>query len=114
MAFKNKILPIPLTSIASSTVSGTYQAINASGLNFPCVIVKIVNNSTKDVTVSYDGVNDHDFVPSMMTVLYSFQNNALPPAYVAELQQGTVLYVKGTAGTGSVYLVGFYQPAGGN
>jgi len=64
MAFKNNVLPIPLSSIAASTFSGAYQLLSAAGgIPNACIFIRIVNNSSKDVTISYDGTNDHDFVP---------------------------------------------------
>jgi hypothetical protein len=109
----NAVKPIPLTNIASSTVAGTYAAINASGLPNACIMIRIINNSNKDVTVSFDGTNDHEFVPTMTSVLLEFETNALPNAVAALLPIGTVVYVKGTAGTGNIYLAGWYQPVGG-
>ena len=109
MAQKNNIKPIPLTNIASSTVSGTYAAINSSGLANPCFLIRIINNSTQDVTVSYDGVNDHEFVPKATTVAVTGQANV--PQF-GTFSAFTVVYVKGTAGTGNIYLSGYYQPQG--
>jgi hypothetical protein len=110
MAYKNTVKAIALTNIASSTVTGSYQAINTSGLPNPCIIIRIINNSSKDVTVSYDGVNDGEFVPTMTTLQLPLQSNMVPNGNVAVLAQGTIVYVKGTAGTGNVYLAGYYLP----
>lgn len=111
---QNNVKAIPLTSVDSATgISGTYAAINTNGLPNACVMIRIINNSTKDVTVSFDGTNDHEYVPTMTNVLFQFQTNSLPNALAAVLPVGTKVYVKGTAGTGSIYLAGWYQPVGG-
>ena len=112
MALKNIIQAIPLTNIASSTVSSTYQAINSTGLPSACSIIRIINNSTDDVTVSYDGTNDHEYVPKATVVQLSFEANAQPNNFVSVLPIGTRVYVKGTAGTGNIYLSGYFNPSG--
>jgi hypothetical protein len=112
MSVKNSMQFIPLTSIDSATFTGSYQAINSTGTPFPCFAFKLVNNSTKDVTVSYDGTNDHDYVPTATAVIYDLMTNKQPQNDYCALKHGTIVYVKGSAGTGSVYLVGLYQPQG--
>ena len=73
---------------------------------------RIINNSTDDVTVSYDGTNDHEYVPKATVVQLSFEANAQPNNFVSVLQIGTRVYVKGTAGTGNIYLSGYFNPSG--
>lgn len=105
----NRVNAIPLTSIASSTVGSTYAAINATGLPDACFMIRINNDSTKDVTVSYDGTNDHEFIIAGDFLQVDAQNNARPNNFTALFPKGMVVYVKGTAGTGNVYLSGYYQ-----
>jgi hypothetical protein len=109
-AVKNIVQAIPLTSITSASVTGSYAAINSTGLPNACFMIEIINNSTMDVTVSYDGTNDHEFVPTLTTTKLEFQTNSQPGNYLANLALGTKVYVKGTAGTGSVFLAGYFQP----
>lgn len=111
MAVKNITQAIGLTSIDSATFTGSYQLINTAGTPNPCFLLKIINNSTKDVTVSYDGTHDNDFVPTLTTALLQTQTNAQPNNFINNFAQGTKVYVKSTAGTGSVYLAGYYQPS---
>ena len=113
MAVKNSVQAIPLTNIASSTVSGSYAAINATGLPNACFLIRIINNSTQDVTVSYDGTTDHEYVIKATVSQFSFQANSKPNNFVANIAQGTKVYVKGTAGTGNIYLAGYFQSSGG-
>lgn len=108
MPIKSKVEPIVLTSIASSAVTGSYQAINANGLPIPCNIIKISNASSEDVTVSYDGTHDHEYVRTDTDLLLNFETN-LYPGRPFLLAKGTVVYVKGTAGTGNIYLSGYGQ-----
>lgn len=109
MALKNSIKALTLTNIDSSTVGATYKAINSSGLAHPCFSINIRNNSTQDVTVSYDGVNDHEYIPKATSITVSGQANV--PQF-ATVPAKTIVWVKGTAGTGNIYLSGYYQPQG--
>lgn len=111
MAFKNKVLPIPLTSIDSATFTGAYQLLSgAAGITNPAIMLQLINNSNIGVTVSYDGVADHDFVRAASDRQLNFQSNASPQNFGASLAQGTKIYVKAAAGAGLVFLSGFYSP----
>ena len=113
MSVKNSVLPIPLTSIDSSTFSGAFQLLSgAAGITNPVFYLKIVNNSNVGVTVSYDGTNNHDFVRAGSDALINFQANNQPTNNNALLPKATKVYVKGAAGAGLVYLSGWYQPQG--
>ena len=68
----------------------------------------MVNESTEDVIVSVDGVTAHDICPANSFFLYDLTTNApqgLPGVFFTN---GTQFYVKGTAGTGMIYLVYLY------
>lgn len=112
MASKNSIKAIPMTAVASTAFTGSYQLLSAAGgIPNACFLLKIVNNSDQDVSVSYDGTTDNDFVPKGAMAQLPFQNNSQPNNFIANIPQGTKVYIKGTAGmAGSVYLVGYYSP----
>lgn len=112
MSVKNTVKAIPLTSINSTGVTVTYAAINATGLPNACYIVRINNDSTENITISFDGINDHEFLATTETLQLTFQGNPQPNGYYAVLPVGTVLWVKGTTGTGFIYLSGYYMPNG--
>lgn len=102
---------IPMTSIASSTFTGAYQLLNSTGTTEPCFSYKLINNSNEDVTVSLDGTTDHDFIPAHSACILDVQTNAQPMNNCNLLAKGVHVYVKGIAGTGSVYLVGYMNPS---
>ncbi len=110
MSYQNNVKALELSSLASSSVTGSYQALNGTGLEEACFLLRLINDSNQDVTVSYDGTTDHEFVPSGQTFQFPIQTNSSPQNQQALMPKGTVVYVKGTAGTGSVYLAGYYQP----
>lgn len=96
-----------LRSLSSASVSGTY-AVVGTAFSFAPRLVKIVNDSTQAVTVSTDGTNDHDYVPAGGFTLYDIGTNRGNPAPEACISKGTQISVKGTAGTGTIYVVNLY------
>lgn len=85
-----------------------YAPVNANGFDHPIVILRLVNASGQTVSVSYDGVNDHDVMTANSSLVYEFQANSAPNGNVAMLRKGTVIYVKGTAGAGTFYVIAYY------
>lgn len=105
----NQIKAITLSSTNSASVTGTYAAINTTGLGFACFLLKIINGSGEDITVSYDGTTDHDYVVSN-TTLEVQGNTSQPNGSVSTFSKGTRVYIKGTASTGFIRLIGYYNP----
>ena len=102
----NRIAWETLRSIDSATFTGSYQALG-SKLSNPSYILKMVNNSTVLVTISIDGTTDIDICPSGSFWLYD-EGKVARQSSVPAVPAGTQIYVKGAAGTGSVYLVSQY------
>ena len=67
----------------------------------------MVNNSSVLVTVSIDGATDIDVAPANSFWLYD-EGKAGHSAQIPALPAGTQFYVKGSAGTGLVYLITQY------
>lgn len=95
-----------LRSIDSSTFTGSYQALSTK-LAHPSYICKLVNNSTVLVTISIDGSTDIDVAPANSFWLYD-ESKGGSAASLPALPQGTQFYVKGSVGTGLVYLITQY------
>lgn len=93
-----------IRSIDSATFTGSYQALGTP-LEHAISIVKLVNNSTVLVTISADGINDHDIAPSTSFWLYDVTSDSPKETGSVFIEKGRQYYVKGAAGTGSVYLV---------
>lgn len=109
MPVKNIIIPLTLQTIDSSTLGAAYQAIDANGIDGPASILRIENDSDQEVTISYDGTNDHGYLGVGQVAVWDFQTNGRPNTNIAALRTGTVIYVKGTAGTGTIAVSGWYQ-----
>ena len=86
--------------------TGAYQALGTPLAN-PAYILKLVNNSTVLVTISIDGVNDVDVAPANSFWLYD-EGKVGQSSSAPSLPAGTQIMIKGTGGTGSVYLVSQY------
>lgn len=95
-----------LRSRDSATFTGSYQTLGTP-LEHPAVLVKMVNNSDVLVTISVDGTTDHDILPAGSFWLYDITSDS-PHTSSIYRKQGTQFYVKGSASTGSVYLVSLY------
>jgi hypothetical protein len=106
MGYTNRIRWEELRSIDSATFDGTYKQIGTP-LVHPSVILKMVNNSNVLVTISLDGVTDVDVAPANSFWLYD-EDAAGAPAPEA-VSADTQVWVKGSAGVGSVYLVSQYN-----
>ena|ERR1044071_3120524 len=102
----SRIFPGVLQSIASSEVTSSYQVLGT--FSFPARLFKITNNSDEDVTISWDGTHDHEYVPAGGFVLIDIAANR-EVSDIFDAMLGTTLYAKGTAGTGNVYLSYYYS-----
>lgn len=110
MAVVNSILPIARASFNTTGLTGSYKVINSGGTSEACVLIRIINDSDTDVSISFDGSTDHDYLRTGETLQLPFQSNAAPGSNTAKLRQGTQVWVKGGgAGTGLIYLAGYYQ-----
>jgi len=105
---QNSVKPFVLSSIASSAVTGNYAAINGTGFIQSPFFIRINNASNEAITVSYDGIHDHEYILANNVFELPSQTNSQPNAQVALFPKNTIVYIKGTAGTGNIYLSGYY------
>lgn len=107
-------IPITLSTFDSSGLTANYQALNSSGFPGNLFWLRIENATTSNVTISYDGINDHEFLPATAagipreSLIIDFSGS--PGDYgLIYLRKGTIVYVKGSAGSGNITMSGFYQ-----
>lgn len=101
-----RLLPETLRSIDASTFTGSYQAVGTPLAN-PSRILKFTNNCSVDVTLSWDGSNDNEYIPAggfMLIDIASDREDASSLWVSAQTQ----FYVKASAGTGTFYLSTYY------
>jgi hypothetical protein len=89
-------------------MTANYQAANGVGFAQAPFLVRIINASNTAFTVSFNGVDDHDFVPANSVLVLPTQSDSQPKAQVALFPKNTVVYVKGTAGVGIIYVAGYF------
>lgn len=106
MSYTSRIAWETLRSVNSTTFVGTYLPLGGP-LLFPSYICKLVNNSNVLVTISIDGLNDVDVAPANSFWLYDESKVGTSGSFPA-LPAGTQIFVKGSVGSGFVYLVSQY------
>jgi hypothetical protein len=97
--------PMTRLSIDSATFTGAYQKIGIGDRS--CCLFKMLNNSTVDVDVSMDGIVDHDFIPAGGAFIVDCATNKAENAHTLTFGNRQDFWVKGTAGTGKVYVMGY-------
>lgn len=111
MAELSSLQFIPRAVFNTATLTGTYQSLNGTGFGDDIKILKIFNAGTLGIDISYDGVTDHDFFPSGATLIIDIQaNHADNSAYGSGTlngRKGQIIYGKGTAGVGNLYIIGY-------
>jgi len=99
-----------MQTLASSAMTGSYVPFDAAGLSNNIQILKVKSTSNVNATISFDGVNDHDFIAAgsgdVMDVTTNSRNNLGEGCSFAK---GQVIYLKAAAGTGNYYLIGYSQ-----
>ena len=102
---------ITRTDFDTSTLTGSYASLNGSGFSDDIKILKIYNAGTLGIEISYDGVVDHDYFPAGATLIVDLQtnhaDNSSNGAGTKYGRKGQVIFGKGTAGTGILYIIGY-------
>lgn len=111
MAVRNSVYAIPALDVDSSTFAGAYVPLTAvTGLPQACFLIRIINNSSVGVGVSYDGLVTHDFIPAGGFLEVNAQANGQPNSITSQFAAGFTVYLFGAAGVGLIYLAGYYNP----
>jgi len=109
MSRKSAIKSVVMATINANTVGpGWYTVINPAGLPAACNIVRIVNRSKDDMTISFDGVTAHDYIKTDGEMQLSAPLGASQSGF----QRLAKAYVKGTTSTGFIHAIGYYLPTG--
>lgn len=102
---------IPRAVFNTASLTGSYVSLNGSGFGDDIKILKIYNAGTLGIDISYDGVTDHDYFPAGATLIIDLQSNHSDnSAYGAGTlngRKGQIIFGKGTAGVGNLYIIGY-------
>ncbi len=105
-----RVQAIPLTTLSSALMQPlTYTVVNGLGLPHACFKIRVINNSTQPITISIGGDTDTDIVPAATALDLTTPINTLPNSRGALFPAGTIIYARGTAGTGTIGVAGYYQ-----
>lgn len=112
MAFSSQVVRVDgLRSLPAASISGTYQPVGSS-FGFGMRLIKMINTCNADITVSFDGVNDNDYIPSGGFALYDLTTNKISSEPTFVFQPGTQVFAKGSPATGTFYVVCLYGKNG--
>jgi|FreactcultuFSWF8_1027224.scaffolds.fasta_scaffold05641_2 hypothetical protein len=101
------IYPVGLIGTSAATITTTYIPAYIP-LPYSVRIVKFTNATTVNCIVSWDGVDDHDFIPAGGFLLIDVSSNR-EVSNIFEIQTGTTFYVRGVSGgTGNFYISAYY------
>lgn len=104
-----------------ASLTGSYQPLNGAGsqsdasqigFSDTAKILKIYNPSTTvSIDISLDGVNDHDFIPPLGTLIVDFQTNHYDgPIYgtgTLNVAQGQIIFGKTASQPTYLQIVGY-------
>lgn len=104
---------LPVVTFDASMLKTSYQAVSNSAFAFPVVMFTIINDSTKQVVVSFDGVNDNCYLRSGSDRPLYPQTNAQPLSLKNAFAAQTKLWVRlptgATAGSGTIAFEAYYN-----
>ena len=104
------IVPIEMQNLNANALGiAVYAPFNAAGLEGSLSFIRVTNDSNTDVYLSYDNIHDHEFIPAGKTIQVCFQANSILASQVSLLRKHTVVYLRGNAGVGYIYLSGYYN-----
>ncbi len=99
---------IPMVTFNSAALVAGYASMNPAGLPGACYWLQIFNNSSVDITISYDGVTDHAYIPQGYMFPAFPMIGAMPNNRISLFPAHMQIYAKGAAGVGNIYITGFY------
>jgi hypothetical protein len=100
----------PLRSIDFGDISGTYALVGIP-LTESARLIKFSNDTDANLLVSFNGIDDHDFVSANGFALYDLSTNKADQVGLLELPVRTRIYVKqqsGAPSSGTFYVTVLY------
>ena len=104
------IVPLELDHFDVSTITTDFQLVSDVGLSAPCSFLKIVNDSNVSIIISFNGINEHDYVILGKDTDIPCQTNSRGKNNKALLPKGIKIWVKGVdpkLPIGMIYFLGF-------
>ena len=107
----NKIQAIELAGFDSADLTANFQTIYPGGLPHSLSLLRIANKSNVDVVISYDGIQDNEYVSAGETFMLYAQSIQPPKNQVSQIAAGGLLSIKQAtaAGVGDIFVSGYYN-----
>ena len=105
---QNRVAAIERYLFDAADLTGGFDQFIES-LDEACSIIRVVNTSNSDISISYDGTHYNDYVPAGETLQLEFQTNNRPQSHIALMAKGQRVYLVGGAGQGYIYFIGYYS-----
>lgn len=105
MSAKSKIDPVKMQTFNCASLTASFQVVFAGGFSTDLAVFKMYNSGTTDVTLSYNGVDDQDMIPSGGSFILDIQANK--EGERCAWPKGREVFVKGTAAAGTIYVTGY-------
>lgn len=108
----SRVQCVPKAQFDPLALTNSYQPLNGTGFVDSIKIMKIWNpSSSVAVDISLDGVQDHDFIPPLGTLIVDFQTNHSDTASYGSgtlnVSQGQILYGKRAAQPTFIQIIGY-------
>lgn len=115
MSVKNAIQSVVMASFWNGLLTPNYKVMNASGLEESCFLIRVINNTTDYIGISFDGVTDHDFLKRGAVLRIAALNFPLHSSNLARFSKYTKVYIKGPGAKlppddSYVHLCAYYRP----
>ena len=107
---KNSVSFIPLTTLNAANLNAvTWRIINPTGLPKACFEIIVINNSNTAIELSTDEATQMVYMAPSSQLVFNIQANAGPASWISKFAAGTFFYARGTAGVGTIALMGLYN-----
>ena len=111
MSDENRLGFETLVNFDATTLTANFQAINGTGTTDAFIAFKFYNSGTSLIIFSYNGVDDHDFVPPGGTFIFDVQTNSdgwgNGSGGHKSLPIGTIVSAKTSSNTDRLLMVGY-------
>lgn len=100
--FGKKIFPLPMRVIDAATFDGSFLPVSGP-VELPIRIARFINDTDQDATISWNGIDAHDFVPSLTALTLDVTANKTDEGGFFG-GAGTQFFVSSAVGTGMFYI----------
>ena len=105
---QNSVKAIDLTIVDSAVILGAYAVAADVVIEKALFYIRIVNDATTAITISYNGIDDHEYIAPNSFFELNAQANSQPNNQVCLFSVNSTVFIKGVAGVGSISISGYY------